>query len=143
MNPGRELDALIAEKVMGWTWKKFKHHGADHSVYFNHEKTQWLGPSDFNPKVQPGFGLQLLGCSVPPYSSEISAAWNVLEKANITQVMKMEKGEWMARFDGPTNENGYYAVRTYRGEFATSYAFGSTPAHAICLAALKSIDYQP
>jgi len=49
MEPGRELDALVAEKVMGWT----------------HYREEWGG-------VVPD--------SISHYSTDISAAWEVVEK---------------------------------------------------------------
>lgn len=58
MKPGRELDALVAEKVMGWRW-------------FTDE---------FNPRpvlVPPGMPRQ---SALPSFSTDIAAAWEVVER---------------------------------------------------------------
>ena len=58
MNAGRELDALVAEKVMGWVW------GIDD------ERLQYLVPA----------GAQLTRPPLPHYSTLIADAWQVVEK---------------------------------------------------------------
>jgi hypothetical protein len=57
MNPGRELDALVAEKVMGC-------HNVNGQLY----------PPDFS-----GHGIHL-AIVAPHYSTSIAAAWKVVEK---------------------------------------------------------------
>jgi len=63
MKPGRELDALVAEKVMGW--KKVMFHGL---------------PIWSNPKHQ-GYPIIIpAGSNIhPPYSTDIGAAWEVVQ----------------------------------------------------------------
>lgn len=62
MEAGRELDALVAEKVMG-------------------HKVKW-GRSRFYPLDYdtPFFDEQPLKRSIPNYSTDIAAAWEVVEK---------------------------------------------------------------
>lgn len=52
MKPGREVDALVAEKVMGWTISE--------GFYY--------GPGERVP------------ANIPRYSTDIAAAWEVVEK---------------------------------------------------------------
>lgn len=61
MNAGRELDALVAEKVMGWTWD---------------ENTAWSPTGSRNARVADGD----LWWWLPPYSTDIAAAWEVVER---------------------------------------------------------------
>ena len=62
MKPGRELDALIAEKVMGWT-SVGRAKNADHDFYGITTKKD-------------------LECvyRVPKFSTDFTAAWEVLKK---------------------------------------------------------------
>lgn len=62
MDAGRRLDALIAEKVMGW-----------YSVTY-HEQTNSAYGSPFKTTSERTY--------CPRYSEELEAAWEVLEKFN-------------------------------------------------------------
>jgi hypothetical protein len=64
MQPGRELDALVAEKVMGWAelWTDSKNYMA----YPPCEQKFTIGEAERHP--------------VWPYSTDIAAAWEVVEK---------------------------------------------------------------
>lgn len=64
MKAGRELDALIAEKVMGLI------------AY----KVQLVAPP---PRVRTIDELQRVGSPLPHYSADIAAAWEVVEKADL------------------------------------------------------------
>lgn len=61
MKAGREMDALVAEKVMGWTDR----HG------------EFAIPPDTSPHRG---AIRYMPEKVPPYSTDISAAWQVVEK---------------------------------------------------------------
>jgi len=74
MEPGRELDALVADKVMGFR--------VDGDICENQDFTQWNG--DFLHIVSKEGNLPL-----PHYSTDISAAWEVVEK------MKHEECSWV------------------------------------------------
>lgn len=125
MNPGRELDKLIQEKVFG------------SEVV---EQNQ-VGRPDWFYKV--GDALVL----VPQYSMHIASAWKVVEKAKIEAIVKMEDGRWHAHvssseYFGDDDEvhlqegaeiNSYYEILIYEKD----ETFGATAPHAICLAALK------
>ncbi len=114
LQPGPELDALVAEKVMGWKSRK--------SVGLaTHEGDNlWIRPDNC------AAGLRV-------YSTDISAAWEVVEK--IKSIIKRnfffellytpERPHWYAVFSSTKPERRYSAD-------------GRTAPHAICLAALKA-----
>lgn len=107
MKPGSELDALVAEKVMG-----------------------------LERVMTPGFGMEVgwrpihsnLGASpLKSYSTDISAAWEVVEK------MKQGSGHFSIKLTC----YGWEALFRYP---VTREATAMTAPHAICLAALKAIE---
>ncbi|NTZ20912.1 hypothetical protein EXW96_26355 [Paenibacillus sp. JMULE4] len=107
MEPGREMDALVAEKVMGYTT-----HG------------------QFRDKD----GVRVM---IDRYSTDISAAWEVVDKMSKTHFSEMAMTEledgawgWMARFILVLNEP--YTVNGYR-------ATAKTAPEAICKAALLAV----
>lgn len=61
MNPGRELDALVAEKVMGWRKRETPPGG---HIWIDKDNLAYV----------PG--------ELPRYSTDIAAAWEVVEKLN-------------------------------------------------------------
>lgn len=95
MTAGRELDALVAEKVLGETVTIF----------------------DTNP----------LGYSCKHYSSDIAAAWLIVEDMKSAYDLQLEAfgGGWRATF----HEKGH--------EENCAMAIATTAPHAICLAALE------
>lgn len=110
--PGRKLDALIAEKVMGYP-DKLK--------------------ADKYDNVYRKSGDSWIATAIPNYSTEIAAAWEVVEKMRLqgffTSVtdLSLDSGieDWSWSFvDIKTGS------RRYNGR-------GTAP-HAICLAALKA-----
>lgn len=105
MQASRELDALVAEKVMGlepWPGKA----GCFKAPIVLHYQT---------PKP----------CLPPEYSTDIAAAWQVVEKMQETCEVSIEqKGTgWKVYFDAE-----------WRG--------AETVPHAICLAALEAVGVQ-
>jgi hypothetical protein len=70
LEAGRELDALVAEKVMGWQW--FDHTG--YAIRY------FRPPNRFNyGAIAEGKEINYLE-SLPHYSTDIAAAWEVAEK---------------------------------------------------------------
>lgn len=97
---GRDLDALVAERVMGWeapTW---------------HHPEGW-GTSD---------------SSIPHFSTDISAAWEVVEKM---------RPDWTLDFRATCE--GYFASFDNMSQTFEHFSRESA-AHAICLAALKALE---
>lgn len=119
---GRELDALVAEKVMGLA------------------PVEWRGDSLL-------YGDQRTGGRVPHYSTEIADAWQVVERVGL-DLLRTDDG-WLAmettgrgeiRLPEPVDKNhpcfdGFVDVPI---EGALGWAVAKTAPRAICLAALKA-----
>lgn len=83
--PGRELDALVAEKVMRWTRKPH------------------TSGSDVLARFMPD-GSIAAGAEIPPYSTDIAAAMEVRIKAGVTNLVWIDDGRVMARFGSGEND---------------------------------------
>lgn len=108
MEAGQELDALVAEKIMGWR-------------YLNQPSTgyPWYPPEEGWSKAHP-----------PRYSTDIAAAWKVMEK-----MCDMGNQNCTLQFEGKLNPD--YAWTFSHDENADWWASAGTAPLAICLAALK------
>jgi hypothetical protein len=119
MNAGRELDALVAEKVMGF----HKHHA--HDYYINVPDEEWDNNNDAPfPYYWPQWGF-------PPYSTSIADAWLVVEK-----LRENFDGIVLAYRNGDTGKEWRVEFNTEHG-WSAEYA--ETAPMAICLAALEAI----
>lgn len=101
MNAGRELDALVANKVTGFTPTSTTNCRYDY----------------------------------PPYSTDIAAAWEVVEKmggevGSPGDGPYQRKDKWAAFIPCPGKDNG------------GKWGYGDTAPHAICLAALKAVGVE-
>lgn len=125
--PGRELDALVAEKVMGLRVKRNRITGL-----------MTVDPDSGNTER----GLHPVASIVPPlhrYSTDISAAWEVVEKiVSLTcdesfhlDSLGFDGEEWRCIL-WQINDEKSWSLRVV-GEAATA-------PEAICLAALKAVE---
>ena len=119
MEAGRELDALVAEKIMGWT----------PSLYTDHT---W-------EMVRPNSADGLLVYAVPEYSTEIEHAWKVFEKLR-------ESGDFCCLWIKSDYNYVYDVTWVYENnddhaEQSIGYSVESAPL-AICLTALKIYNVQ-
>jgi hypothetical protein len=116
MEPGQELDKLIAEKVMGWTdiIKSDVVHG----------KFTYRGKHP--DPTHRGYLTSDQRTEIPEYSTKFSDAWEVVERLKINSKFTLTFGVGMY-------EKWYVAM----GEKSLAYA-GTAP-HAICLAALNTL----
>lgn len=111
MKPGRELDTLVAEKVMGL-------------------KEDYLScPTCKYDGVMGGLGYL-------PYSTDITAAWLVVEKMHthpkpVLQLAAPQQDFCNERWRAEFSRKWWHEGSPY--EYACN---GETAAHAICLAAL-------
>ena len=131
MTPGRELDALVAEKVMGLT----------------HEAPVCNGYSCLEEMHDSGCSVGMANFHYPAhYSTDISAAWQVVEKmrgaskigkipCDLVVWVGSANAKWFCEiFDlSPTGYVGY------DGPLIEAKCEGITAPHAICLAALKAV----
>ena len=111
MKPGRDLDALVAEKVMGM--KVWKHDGSCGCR---------MADNDY----------------LPNFSNDIAAAWEVVEKmrnpktavslATIWDHADGGKFKWVAKIE-------------FFGSDRFEFALADSAPHAICLAALKAVGH--
>lgn len=139
MKPGRELDALVAEKVMGWkgcdsteTWVRWEH-GDPGDEWTNIDK-EWCRGAGHPPT--PHFGT----VPIPRYSVKIDDSWKVVEKLRKTHCCLTLKSEYdfvwecYAIQDHNDSEHNSEVIRRYK-----IYAMADTAPHAICIAALKAV----
>lgn len=124
MQAGRELDALIAEKVMGWPPKP-AHAGWQGDVVPSLADPKWV-------QAGPDRGWEMV--FLPNYSTDIAAAWKVVEKMRETpkpffSLAWYISGRWGAAFLG--HDDG------------TDAEMADTAPHAICLAALRAVAKAP
>jgi hypothetical protein len=118
MKSGRELDALIAEKVMGYP--------AFAKQVLEQLGAHLLGEGEHEHCLVCGRGIDgTLEC-LPYYSTDIAAAWEVVEKLRLA-IAPGDEGGWIAA-------SSAYHLDAGRAERA------DTAPHAICLAALKAAE---
>lgn len=114
----RELDVLVAEKVMGETV---------HEIV--EESEEWMGTE------LGGSSLTMVRVFPQPryYSTSIAAAWAVVEH------LTRENGTefWLQRFKPHTREADHAAK--FGENIGSEYSFSTSPARAICLAALSAV----
>lgn len=124
MTPGRELDALIAEKVMGFAKNKDDKYG----------EVPWRNSG--------GEEVYAEHLSVPPYmklprySTDIAAAWAVVEKLKAAGfIVGIDENApphsaLSCCIVGKAEKNSVLIV---------AQGLGTTASYAICLAALKAV----
>lgn len=119
MNPGRELDALVAEKVM--ELKNIRKLNTEAIKDFVYDRPNLIT------------GLHVIEDLVPEYSTDIAAAWEVVERLAEYHGNKcdLDYGEFL---------EGLWTVRFGFGNDSCS---AETAPHAICLAALKVVEKEP
>lgn len=126
---GRALDAMIAEKVMGFAWEPI----AENEI----------APPDCTHRLRNGAGFiaeryrqrpVVLFGGIRPFSTDIAAAFSVVE------AMKAKGYRWRIGTGAENESPTYAAFWNPEHTFAETYsAECSTPAFAICLAALRAI----
>lgn len=135
MEAGRELDALVAEKVMGWRRVSGDDVPGDeqHGDWLGGEQVVWITPTG-----------TIEACSrcgnLPRFSSHITEAWRVVEKMRACpdvsrrnlQLMAYSYNRTYAAFDAAA------AFDDHHPSWAEANGDLATP-HAICLAALKAV----
>jgi hypothetical protein len=134
MPADRELDALVAEKVMGLTGYEFDDthwycptckawvHPAQVTFHEVHERCQTPVVSDWCDEE---------GNVMPEYSTDISAAWEVVEKIHEKRFL----------FDASLSVGAGYTVRFYNRDKETFHMapYIPTAPEAICKAALIAV----
>lgn len=111
MKAGRELDALVAEKVMGWVWIK---------EINSPRAPELLPPNGHSPVMADD--------PIPRFSTDIAAAWSVIEKLS-------GPDEYATYQITNAGAAGDVFVCVGKGE-----AFAETLPLAICLAAIHAVE---
>lgn len=133
----REIDAEVAEKVMGWADIRPYFTGGPFGVNsfegkrgkFDEEKF-WR---DHPGSKESGGGINRnVPVEVPNYSTDISAAFQIVDSMEDAQ-FKLK--HWVDSWRLPGEEDWHKKSR-WEAEFEGIYAGGNTAAEAICNAAL-------
>ena len=149
MEAGRELDALVAVSVMGWH-KRERISGPDSVFALGTKMERWYAPNGREGAVRgtnsegvvfTNEGLEPDGISAPHpligglpwYSTDIAAAWQVVEKVR-TQGHFVE-------IDCLREQYEVY-IDTNPAHTDEPSAYAPTAQHAICLAALKAVGVE-
>ena len=114
MKAGRELDALVATEILGW--KVLSHWDADGAIKHLIDENQ----------------CEIIPPEFKPYSTDISAAFEVVEKLLAFNPFWKEADCLYFELT-PTKSKGWYCNF---GD-STTGAYANTASHAISLAALK------
>jgi hypothetical protein len=124
----RELDALVAEKVMGYVWERFPEDGYS---LMRVPGTNWCAVEHYDGEP-PHYA------SLPDYSTDIAAAWLVVER-----MAELKPHPWAVTLMNWR----YYGDRSYSATFrspqlhaAPVEAHAESPAEAICRAALQALE---
>jgi hypothetical protein len=113
--PGRDLDALVAEKVMGWKWN---------------DESAWLGDSKWSRTHGDPWNF------LPHYSTDIAAAWDIRDKvaAGIFSTRHFFSEECQRL----VSDQAGVQLLIHHSEVILRIQ-----PHQICLAALRAVGYQP
>lgn len=122
MKAGRELDQLVAEKIMGWrkhAVEGYWHNAPTDQLY----DASWIGGSNLGTYDYCWFDLD----GFPRYSTCIARAWEVVERADQFEM------------HGSIGDGPYRAWLSFADKDEEASAL-SMPL-AICLAALKAVGH--
>lgn len=119
MKPGRELDALVAERVLGWT--VYRGETPNHYDLLNDEYAQGF---------PPGEDIMGVPSEIQEYSTEIRFAWDVVEKFANYRMQKLRYNDHRL-VDGKSHQCFFDANG--------NVAYGYTAPEAICKAALIAV----
>lgn len=123
MEAGRELDALIAERVMGLNPVK---NSNPYNMIFTRRR-DWVDMDDYYYEGEDD-GYHFVD-EVPHYSTDIAAAWKVVEH--------MKADGWQCHMRGWVNSNDWQCGFVHPGG-QMSWNTADTAPLAICCAALRA-----
>lgn len=121
MESGRELDLIVAERVMGWRGVGYPAPGRHPDGVYTGQELMGYPVGSHN------------WCEVPYYSTDTAAAWKIVENLNargwrveVFSTARVGVDVQISKWGGPHHE----------GDYADS---APTAPHAICLAALRAV----
>lgn len=135
MNAGRELDALVAEKVMGATWRNITKGGRKRCLSFVASRP--LVTIEEKKTIYHGYNQD----NLPHYSTDISAAWEVVEEFRRGWQHKKAAAVIDLHISDIVDMNDSH-VSIYAPDIKKVEAWGNTIPLAICLAALKAVGVE-
>lgn len=119
MEAGRELDALVDEKIFGFSSLDL--------------------PTDRPPTATECLNRGMMLALIPNYSTDIAAAWEVVEKMRANNFLftinMSDNFRWECEFD---LNDGAFLLKSDTIGFGRS----ETAPHAICLAALEAVGVE-
>lgn len=126
LEPGPELDALVAEKVLGWSYQTFP----GPMEHVRHWYSTSPCPND--PAHESFMGR------CPPYSTSIAHAWEVVPR------ILGNHPDWLLGRDDRDGKE-FWCFYEELGDVYDTYVGAVSPEgqdapHAICLAALKAVE---
>lgn len=129
----REIDRLIAEKVFNWEWRQREYNrrvfGENPPTYY----VWWDKDIDNVPALCLTEKTNYNTDYTPPFSTDISVAWQVVEKmAETWPDVSISKSRW-------TQNAGYYECLFEKTEDDRFFTEANTAPMAICLAALLAV----
>lgn len=142
MPAGREMDALVAEKVMGWrAWAERR--GDYTYIVFQlpgerEPFAKYRNPEAERARYAPiAFAdideMKHVVCDIPRYSTEIAAAWEVVsalgERAPFPQYLEVAN-----RYS-----DAAWIAKVFEGGVMVAEAYADTAPLAICRAALAAV----
>jgi len=153
MKAGRELDALIAERVMGYTKKLIKAHSLPNSdisdATFPREDGYLFINSGGYPDYYVGHcndmfvdttrGIKNTLKEVPDFSTEIADAWEVVDKMVIDSAGDLGPDKFLEFVEDLSTANNPYGGK---GVCNRLLFFPQDAPLNICLAALKAVGQE-
>jgi hypothetical protein len=128
MSPGREMDALLAAKVMGLLWDETRCRICGWPSF----KDITAGCTKESCSLRPA--PERRADEPAPWSTDIATTWKMVEALEVKGCLLLRvgkefgEGQWLAQFA---------KGKTYGGCF--EHARGDTATLAICRAALKTV----
>lgn len=132
LNPGRELDALVAERVMGWRRLSYQQAFPDSDFQRGRTKltSYWHDPSGAKKALaEDSYDYYQPEDAWSP-STDIAAAWTIIDK--------MIADGWEVGEAGYSRSQRKWDF-TFNGGIAFPGPLCDSAPHAICLAALKAL----
>ncbi len=132
MRPGPELDALVAETVLGWVWRRSRETGR--RCLYQPDPLLW---PEWMDKPADGTEPVVTSPSVPmvpyvPYSTDLTTCAAAAEEARKAGKLRF----WL--LTSPAVDPRWSALIDVTPNWAPTQAWGDSAAHCLALALLKA-----
>jgi hypothetical protein len=138
------IDALVAEKVLGWTWMRYDTWRGECKLLWPVE--EWPPPSGDDFGRLEGDARRLLSYDMPQYTEDIAAAWRMEGEMERRGLMEGYV-DALAEIVAPDAAHVYYsAIEVYTSREWDGHKWAWAMVHASplqrCLAALKVVGVE-